>query len=142
MLLSHGNNRSAISSLNHDEAWKALERRAGFHKQTPNIEQHQRAVCTIGDSPQNHQAEYPTIPRTLVNDARYRSRGTHALRLAPFGDDIAVANDQPELNETTQHFAVFKTQRRGSNPARAPHPRFQSSRKLVTLKARERTDLK
>jgi hypothetical protein len=62
--------------------------------------------------------------------------------ISPHGHKSGHNDNQPELNETTQHFAVFKTQRRGSNPARAPHLRFQSSRNLVTLKARERTDLK
>src|SRR5438128_5766504 len=93
MLLSHGNNRSAISSLSHDEAWKALERRAGFHKQTPNIEQHQRAVCAIGDLPQNHEAEYPTIPRTLVSAPSIPFARDSTCCGSPHSSmDIAVAN--------------------------------------------------
>jgi len=81
--------------------------------------------------------------------------GLHALRFAPFGDDIAVANDQParaqiwaqrqsagiERNDSALCRFQDPASRIKSAPP-APHHRFQSSRKLVTLKARERTDLK
>jgi hypothetical protein len=104
-----------------------------------------------GEYPQNHEDKYPKIPRTLVSDARYRSRGTHALRLAPVGDDIAVANDQParaQIWAQRQSAGIERSDSalcRFQDPAsriKSPPPSLSISRKLVTLKARERTDLK
>ena len=77
--------------------------------------------------------------------------GLHALRFAPFGDDIAVANDQPARAQIWAQRQSAGIERNDSalcrfqDPAsriKSPHPRFQSSRKLVTLKACERTGLK